>query len=788
MLVRFGTEIGLAPRQIQTDSWSGVLREGCIVNGSNHAQGLRAACLGLAALVVFGATAAGASGDPDFGAVTWTSLDCIAGGDPVGDESPSTADLVGDASHPATYYARDAKYLYFRYRLDGNPATKGGFVQNIWSALLQIPSGNPKQYQYEIAVNGKNDDVELWANTSAVDLSFTPNFNDPAETRLFAQSVSAANGSTVNTTPLVRSIPVDDGSAFGGTPDYFLDFAMPISVLVSNGVIADAGDLANSLYAPATSTTLANYNKDHLDCGFRPGGNLSVEATMTPDTAAVNVTTPVVYTFTVHNDGPVAAKGVEIDGNALPSYMTNPSVDVSSDGGAVVATVQSANPLKVTVPTVPAGSTVTVRLSSDVRPGCGDADFTEQVTVSAANFAPVTYSATFTVNRAVRETCDGVDNDCDGQVDGDNLCDDGNACTVDSCHGTGGCTHDTIPGCEPCTTASDCNDRNACTTDSCVAGACTHDAIGGCEPCTTASDCNDRNACTTDSCVAGACTHDAISGCEPCTTASDCNDHSACTTDSCVAGTCTHSAIGGCEPCTTASDCNNHDACTTGSCTAGTCTYTAIGGCEPCTTAADCEDHDTCTADTCTAGVCAHTAVPDCRPSTKPVEICGDCIDNDGDGLVDWEDPDCCEQLLAMQPTRVMLKRPSAKGRNRMRLRVVYSPFTPAGFDPTGHDTSLQISDDKGQVVCATVAGSHWMHPTPRRYSFCDKDGTFAGGLRDGRFVKKKNGRVIFRAISRKLPDQIVDGRNVRITVRVGNQCSQSTMELRAKKKALVYP
>ena len=47
---------------------------------------------------------------------------------------------------------------------------------------------------------------------------------------------------------------------------------------------------------------------------------------------------------------------------------------------------------------------------------------------------------------------------------------------------------------------------------------------------------------------------------------------------------------------------------------------------------------------------------------------------------------------------------------------------------------------------------------------------------------------MVFRAISRKLPDRAVEGTNVRITVRVGNQCSQSTMELRAKKTALVYP
>ena len=656
---------------------------------SIRAQGVRAACLGLVTLVVLGASAAGAAGDPDFGAVPWEALDCAPGGDPVGDESPSQVDIVGDAAHPATYYAYDAKYLYFRYRLDTNPVSKGGYTEGIWSALMQVPAGNARQYQYEIAVNGKSDDLELWANTSARDLAFTPNFNDPAETLLFGQGVNAANGSTVNSTPLVRSVPAD--SAFGGSPDYFLDFAMPISVLVANGAVAGAGDLPMSLFAPATSSTVNNFNKDHLECGFLgdaaflPSGNLSVTATLEPDNAAPNVTTSAGYSITVHNDGPAPVKGLVIDGSALPDWMGNVSAVVSSG-----ATVDSLNPLKVEVPFVAAGSTVTVHLTFDAQPTCKDDDFTWSITASAANAAPVTYGATLAIDRNVHETCDGVDNDCDGKVDGDATCDDGNACTVDSCHGTGGCTHEAIAGCQPCTTASDCNDRNACTTESCNAGRCAHDTIAGCQPCTTASDCNDGNVCTTDS---------------------------------------------------------------------------------------------------CDAGRCGHAVVADCTPSpTKPVEICGDCIDNDGDGLVDWEDPDCCEQLIAMQPQRVMLKRPTAKGRNRMRVKAIYSYFTPVGFDPNQHDTSLQISDGAGQVVCATVPAGHWMRPTPRRFSFCDKDGTFAGGLRDGRFVKRKSGRVIFRAVSRKFPNRPLDGTSVKITVRVGNQCSQSTMGLRAKKKALVYP
>src|SRR5438876_2084675 len=66
-----------------------------------------------------------------------------------------------------------------------------------------------------------------------------------------------------------------------------------------------------------------------------------------------------------------------------------------------------------------------------------------------------------------------------------------------------------------CTTAADCDDGNACTTDSCDAGACAYATIADCVPCTTAADCDDRNPCTTDGCTGGVCGHTDVPGCGP---------------------------------------------------------------------------------------------------------------------------------------------------------------------------------------------------------------------------------------------------------------------------------
>jgi Regulator of Chromosome Condensation (RCC1) repeat protein/slime mold repeat-containing protein len=104
-----------------------------------------------------------------------------------------------------------------------------------------------------------------------------------------------------------------------------------------------------------------------------------------------------------------------------------------------------------------------------------------------------------------RVVCWGYDGD--GQVSGPNEatqadtlnrpdCNDGNACTDDSCNPATGCVHMV-----PAWTA--CDDGNACTLDSCdpATGACLH-AI---QPDGTI--CTDSNLCTTgDACQAGICT------------------------------------------------------------------------------------------------------------------------------------------------------------------------------------------------------------------------------------------------------------------------------------------
>src|SRR4030095_15660624 len=133
--------------------------------------------------------------------------------------------FAGDASHSPAFYAFDADYLYFRYRMDSDPRGAHGFPQYAWTALMQVPAGNAFQYQYQLSMNGKDDTIEVWANTSAQDIHFSPLFHDDAEVELSSQPF----------TGLARAVAA--GTSFNNSQDWFVDFAFPVSMLVSEGVI-----------------------------------------------------------------------------------------------------------------------------------------------------------------------------------------------------------------------------------------------------------------------------------------------------------------------------------------------------------------------------------------------------------------------------------------------------------------------------------------------------------------------------------------------------------------------
>jgi hypothetical protein len=110
-----------------------------------------------------------------------------------------------------------------------------------------------------------------------------------------------------------------------------------------------------------------------------------------------------------------------------------------------------------------------------------------------------------------KEICDGLDNDCDGPID-EGSCDDDNLCTDDVC--------DPALGCQMPFNSDPCTDGNPCTeNDHCAFGECAGSFLN----------CDDGNPCTTDSCDPQiGCTYTYVNGaCDdgnPCTVDDSCNN------------------------------------------------------------------------------------------------------------------------------------------------------------------------------------------------------------------------------------------------------------------------
>ena len=253
-------------------------------------------------------------------------------------------------------------------------------------------------------------------------------------------------------------------------------------------------------------------------------------------------------------------------------------------------------------------------------------------------------------------------------------CDDGNACTVDTCNGDGTCNHAPASDGTRCAGSNKCEQTYACKSGACVGSqpiVCTASdqchVAGTCDPVSgqcsnpAAADgasCNDGNACTkTDACNAGTC-----AGSNPvsCTSLDQCHVAGTCNPAS---GACSNPASADGTSCNDSNACTQTDACHGGSCVgtnpvvcaaadqchvAGTCDSTS-GACSiaPAPNGVACNDGNACTTtDRCTNGACggtAYTCAPsDCQASATCDGAGGCATTNKSDGSVCTSDNLSC--------------------------------------------------------------------------------------------------------------------------------------------------
>jgi len=115
------------------------------------------------------------------------------------------------------------------------------------------------------------------------------------------------------------------------------------------------------------------------------------------------------------------------------------------------------------------------------------------------------------------------------------------------------------------------------------------------------------------------------------------------------------------------------------------------------------------------------TAPPPTTTSTTlpPEEICGDCVDNDGNGLTDFEDPACCAgaNVLSLTLRRGRIK--PAGVASKLSLRTLLGAA--AAIDPSTEDVWVQLRLEGGEeLLCARIPASA-ITKKGRTYRFKDR-------------------------------------------------------------------
>jgi len=171
-------------------------------------------------------------------------------------------------------------------------------------------------------------------------------------------------------------------------------------------------------------------------------------------------------------------------------------------------------------------------------------------------------------------------------------------------------------------------------------------------------------------------------------------------------------------------------------------------------------------------------------------EDCGNCVDDDGDGRTDYEDPACCAQTAAMQvKTALIVPGPAGATKGHLSLTAILAQAGFADVDPTRDDVTVQLRNQNGELLRQHLSSAleAWESPgaVPIRGSHRNRG---AGAPEDAdQGLEERLGALPDRREEdgpRPLPRP-----ELTATVRVGDRCSTATIALRSRKnKKFVYP
>ena len=166
--------------------------------------------------------------------------------------------------------------------------------------------------------------------------------------------------------------------------------------------------------------------------------------------------------------------------------------------------------------------------------------------------------------------------------------------------------------------------------------------------------------------------------------------------------------------------------------------------------------------------------------------MCGNCADDDGDGLTDFEDPKCCGFVAPMNVRRSSIRNNGAN--TRFGLRSCLAVADQSKVNPLVQDLYVQIRDTRtGVVLCSFIGAEHFMRLHKHAIAFWDRSGKVASarGIEDASVTYTKS-CLAFYAFGRKLQYAAVPGNRYKVVAAFQNPRDPSKNVCTATTNALV--
>jgi len=187
-------------------------------------------------------------------------------------------------------------------------------------------------------------------------------------------------------------------------------------------------------------------------------------------------------------------------------------------------------------------------------------------------------------------------------------------------------------------------------------------------------------------------------------------------------------------------------------------------------------------------------------PPLPSPELCGNCLDDDGDGLVDLADPDCCAAANRFVSEIRRAKIRTLKRGSGLRLRAMVARGG-LSIDPRADEVSLLLSGPNNESYLCAVVPAGKMRKVGRTLRINNKRATVTSlqGIQRLRFKQRKKGQLLLRAAGKQVRYAVLPKAG-QLAVTVGfrsttgttvpNRCAQAAIRVQPSKnrKALRYP